>query len=600
MDQFATRQRLAREAKAQRQAEIERLRQLNEIEDQRMEEEAALHQAYLDAQQDSMERIISALSGPFETENIVENHCRHIPRDVCITSKTQVGKTGAIITACNNITDALISISSDNKKDQFEQMKSRLEGESIKVIDLNKPLKKTFFKDAIDSYNQDKKLVFMFLNNASKVKKWRSIFFELTRYIKDAKSISMYDEADTVTKTDTTIQEDLNIIKNNFAVHREWVEYNAEVAKNSNINGACRVWITATPENCNILYKIKCKDTIVIPTPYYYTPINKHVPVENMTDIAQKFKEVIDDHRQHPERNECILFCIDRKNDEQHNIAKTYARNENCICVLYNGKGIKIFDGEHEDTIHTFETISQVLDHVSLTRNGKPVVVVGFALMNRGISFVGADRVNPMAATTMFYQGGKQAYAINIAQILGRITGTARPDLDTRTVYCREAVMLDYQKYLENQDTTYTAINLHENINKTVAEVMKQVGLAKLSRAVDRKELRSVIDFYNSCAKRAAVLIGGAEGYDEDTAVRLIDLWRNLENNTPAARVFRQIRDNGFANDTDIRGYFPRNQTFNALTQENHGNKWGLIFKKSGSTIIFTDKAKEIVQSIRV
>jgi hypothetical protein len=617
MEQTSTRQRIAREATARRQAEMERRqaererfrllmeeedraaeleRQALEEETRVLEEENLRQQNFLQARQSSLERIRAILAGPFRTEQVVETYNKHIPEDICITSKCQAGKTGAIIDVCKSITDGIVMIFSDNKKDQMEQMKTRVERSDIKVIDLNKPLTKRFFNDAIESYAQNRKLVFMALNNGSKVKKWNGILFELTRTIKGAKYSVMWDEGDTANKTDS-IKEDLNQITKEYAVQREILEHMRMVVNNKFIAGVCRFWVTATPENCNILYNIKCKDTIVLEIPTDYTPVNKHVAIESLADFSSKIVEVLADHRRNP-RNEAILVCLDRKNDAQLSLAKAFARNQKCISVLYNGNGIKIFDETHEDSIHSFETISQALDHVTLMRltDPKPVVIVGYILMNRGISFVGTDRVNPMAATTMFYIGGQKTNVVNIAQIFGRIAGNARPDCDTRTVYCQEAVYLDYQKYLENQDNVYTHIKLAENQNRTVADIMKQVGLKPLTRPVDRSSLKSVIEFYSSCAQRAAVLTGTE--YDANTAARLIDLWRNPENNAAVAKVFQKILEDGYILYEDVFSMWGTDGPARALTQENHPSKWNLVFKKdANNNHSFTDEAKAIIQA---
>jgi hypothetical protein len=79
-------------------------------------------------------------------------------------------------------------------------------------------------------------------------------------------------------------------------------------------------------------------------------------------------------------------------------------------------------------------------------------------------------------------------------------------------------------------------------------------------------------------------------------------LWRNPENNTPVAIVFRQIVENGCISNETAKQIIIVNKKktpayYNQMTQLNHSSSWELIFKKDDVNHSLTDKAKEILQA---
>ena len=78
-------------------------------------------------------------------------------------------------------------------------------------------------------------------------------------------------------------------------------------------------------------------------------------------------------------------------------------------------------------------------------------------------------------------------HAVGLCQTIGRITGTARPDLQRR-LYASKSVIENYVKYNENQKQYLKEIVKNNNVVSN--EIMKTIELnKKLTRPMDRKKL---------------------------------------------------------------------------------------------------------------
>ena len=111
-------------------------------------------------------------------------------------------------------------------------------------------------------------------------------------------------------------------------------------------------------------------------------------------------------------------------------------------------------------------------------------------LMSRGISFVSSEKVpDALAATTLIYKPGVTMHAVGMDQTIGRITGTARPDLQRR-LYASKNVITNYKNYNKNQKQYMEVIKL--NIGKATTDIiMEGIELNyKLTRALDRPKLK--------------------------------------------------------------------------------------------------------------
>ncbi len=228
------------------------------------------------------------------SEAVVEN--------IVITAATQVGKTKAIIECILNSKNCVSVVSCDNNSDQQSQIIKRLKKENIEVFTI-----KNFknIKKLVKNFNENKRLVFCVLNNNSQIKKLTTLMETLATKI-DMDGYNLYhDEGDVVSKTDNVKiidTEDPN-------GHKEWLVHCNSLSLNCKFK---RIWVSATPENCNLLYDVPCKNVFVLPTPVEYKGITKHYPWNNQNQILKEVQRI-----NRLESKEVILVCKEFVNEKQ-------------------------------------------------------------------------------------------------------------------------------------------------------------------------------------------------------------------------------------------------------------------------------------------
>jgi ribosomal protein L31E len=428
-----------------------------------------------------------------------------------IYAATQVGKSKAM---CDFIRVCLkdnvpVIVSSDNKTDQLEQLYERMKSElgdtdvkMIKIADTNFASMKKAFEES------NNRVIMFCLDNSSQVEKMiNSLAILHSRYdnVKSIKKIALiHDEADTVTKDKNTN----TIIEDQAESHKKWIELVDFLNTKMSYVDFKRVFVTATPENCCMLYNIESPEVIKLespPTYRGYKDIEYNVLEDDldMRDILKhEIQRIKDD-----ETNEVILYCIDRKiADGQDLVLVDMSKTLKCVVNTYNGNGI----------ISIFRTVSKAdkfenqlkKGKISYKRDSKTftmrtlairkfytmckaigekcVVTIGKDLIARGISYVGEDEIHPLTATTIIYKPGMTMHSVGICQTIGRVTGCAMPELKRR-VYAPEDVINTYRVYNENQEKYINKI-LKESA-KTTKEIIKGMLFEKLQRGIDRSKL---------------------------------------------------------------------------------------------------------------
>ena len=124
--------------------------------------------------------------------------------------------------------------------------------------------------------------------------------------------------------------------------------------------------------------------------------------------------------------------------------------------------------------------------------------------MNRGISYCSCKRQkNALAATTMIYCPGVHRHCVGLVQVIGRLTGTVRPDL-ARTLYAPSYIIEDYQKTCENERDFIEGLqnNLIENEETNSEEFFKNFYFKEtVKRSLDRPKLNLQPLFRKSTAE---------------------------------------------------------------------------------------------------
>lgn len=543
-----------------------------------------------------------------------------------IWAPTQVGKTSAMIDfieACFKH-DVPVMVSTDNKTDQCEQLYNRiveaLGGEDVKVLRVSD---KNFQKKFLEVLKSGvKRYVVMCLNNASQIRRLHDVL-ELasaprhSRYFRDTKAFAVvHDEGDAITK-----DQDVDIANaGQCASHKAWIQVMDMFTSNEwgmDIE-LKRVFVTATPENCCMLYNISSPVVFKLPIPHDYVGykriVYEHLPNRTLVrDVIGEEVARISEAGTH----EVILYCVERKiNQGQDNVLVSLSANLNCTVHTYNGKGVTVMF-KTEARAKMFEK-SMTKRKIRFTRpatrtfNIKKipirtfyaickeagencVVTIGMDLIARGISYVGEDKDAPFTATVMVYKPGKTMHAVGIAQTVGRITGTAMPHLP-RKLYAPNDVIETYIKYNQNQEKYIDAI-FDEKTSQLTRDIISNLEFKQYRRSVDRP---------NVLKKMGKPLLEDDESEDDTVAPEtdasrmqmLVRRWWNAQtltgkilrwlygqkNSTPQNDVVEFVRSCGSAN--------PEQMAWHLTTR---GREYSFVFENVRGGVQVKDAARAYI-----
>lgn len=536
-----------------------------------------------------------------------------------IWGPTQVGKSAAtriFIETCFRYNTPVI-VSTDNKTDQQEQLFNRIESELMGAsVELLKVSDKTFennLKMCIETGN--KRFVVFCLDNASQIEK---VITNLTsnyiryNHMKDIKRIAIiHDEADTVAK-DQDIE---NIIDSQAVSHRKWLELRDIINKRMGEIELKRIFVTATPENVVMLYKVECPDVMRLEIPGTYTGYDKIKNIE-MEDDLNTNENLVNEVGRIKESGtyEAILYCIDRKITDGHEILLgNLSRQLDCIVNTYNGKGItayikKDMEIKFEKKLHKNEikfckkgvyytmrrmTIRKFYSIVkSLGENC--VVTIGKDLISRGISYVGENTDEPITATTMFYRPGKTMNAVGICQTIGRITGCAMPTLERR-LYCPKDVYDTYISYNKNQEKFIKTIEDADE-NTMTRVLIESTIFEKYKRSIDRPKLKLSMRMIESENDNES------ESIDGDRMDELIDLWWCKETIIGKILSFVYKNKNGVI-EKELNDFIKEcdSQNVSSMYKEliRIDKNYNYVFERKNNITKITKKAREYIDGIK-
>jgi hypothetical protein len=551
-----------------------------------------------------------------------------------IYAPTQVGKSAAtreFIESCFRYNVPVI-VSTDNKTDQQEQLYSRiyadLLGANVKMIKVSDKKCKKEILECIK--NKVKRFVIFCLDNPSQIEKIIDILtsaytrFEEMREIK--KIAIIHDEADTITKDNNT-----NYIECNQAEsHKKWLELKDLFTKRMENIDLKRVFVTATPENTVMLYKIEAPDVMKLEIPSIYTGYTKikHFNFEDDLDINKKIKmEVL--RIQSGDNYEAILYCMDRKLDDHNLIMEKLSKNVKCIVNTYNGNGIctymrtkqmcKKFEKELEKEKYDYEVDCMFfkIKNMPIRRfysiikrlNQKCVITIGKDLICRGISYVSEDKSNPMTATTMFYKPGTSMHACGIVQTIGRITGCAMPTL-TRKLYAPQDVYDTYTAYNKNQEMYLDKISNSPDI--LTNQVISELEFYVYKRNIDRPKLKLKMNMTKILDTSSDELSDSVESSEystsstseesedsdyneEDKMSSLIDMW--WEKRTIIGKLLKFVYENeNGVNERDLKNFIKNNGSKNPTQMYKHlitkGKEYRLIFERKNNITNLTKESR--------
>jgi len=358
--------------------------------------------------------------------------------------------------------------------------------------------------------NKKMRMVIFCLDNSSQIEKLTNTLCSTTIKLREFQNVSkmviIHDEADTVTK-----DRNIDTIQGSQPLsHKLWIQLLGYFRESMSWIDIKRVFVTATPENCCMLYNVDCTDVIKLEIPPTY--IGYKNIICNVFNDDLYVRDILHAEVSRIKREkhcEAILYCLERKiEDGQDIVFDSLRANLKCVVNTYNGNGIKcsmrtisqsnklgkLLNNEnikhHRDgKLFEFDNLSIRKFYSLCKKVGETcVVTIGKDLIAHGISYVSEDRENPLTATTMIYKPGTTMHAVGICQAIGRITGTARPEL-TRRLYAPEDVITTYKRYNENQEM-YVEQILRSNGEITTKSLIEEMRFMSLKRSIDRKKLK--------------------------------------------------------------------------------------------------------------
>jgi hypothetical protein len=531
-----------------------------------------------------------------------------------ITAPTQVGKSDAtreLIETAFRMNVPVI-VSTDNKTDQQEQLYNRMQnglcGAYVKLLKVND---KTFQKD-IDKIvkEENNRFVIFCLDNSSQIKKLKHTigYLSIKQYFNIKKIMLVHDEGDVVTKD----QDVERINEEQPESHKEWMELMNDF-KTGNID-VKRIFVTATPDNCMMLYGINNVDIISLEIPSDYTgwkDINYNIMKDDL-DTRENLIKVVNKIKL-SESYEVILYCVDRKIENgQDIILNSLSETLNCTVNTYNSNGIVVIFNKEEfnELFHhelwetgvvfkrhrnkfTMPYLSIRKFYTLCKKIGETcVVTIGKDLISRGISYVGEDKNKPFTASVMFYKPGTKMHVVGMCQTIGRITGRARPEL-RRELFASEDVIINYKNYNTNQEKYMKIINDENTDDKLSKDIINDLTFNRLTRNIDRPALNLKINMIEDTLE-------DTEGFIDGVNVKKLRNW--LNDDSLVGKIIRYLFDQeSEITDTQIKEEIEYNGTLeefksNLRSGSSQKSKYGKLWLNTNNKVIMNEKIKNYIK----
>jgi len=542
-----------------------------------------------------------------------------------ITGLTQIGKSNAVkemIEVCLRHNMPLI-VSSDNKTDQQEQLFNRIKNDLSGTDDiaLIQVSDRNFSSKVKNNIVKNKPFIIFCLNNHFQIEKIIDLLGSCATRNNDAiknihKFMILHDEGDIIQK-DADI---VNIHNQQAQSHSKWIELTQMFNQTFGHIDLKRVFVTATPENCCALYDIECAHIIQLETPItyrgwehiIYNELNNDLDIKTILDT--EISRIKTDTTN--QSGEVILYCIERNTDASENshieVLDTLSQSfPNTTIHTYNSKGMAVHTsnkkllGMLEKGIKIKTKKTKTVKHekgflcvgkqISIKKfysmckeaEEKVVITIGKDLINRGISYVSEDKEFPLAATTMIYKPGESMHVIGDVQTIGRITGTARPDL-SRRLYAHKKVINDYKHYNKNQSLFMKAIS--ENGGQVTSDLWKQYEFKhRLQKSLDRKVL-----------KLKPIFEKPPQYNDKDRMRHLINQW--LANKSIISNCLIFVRDKVRITESQMKDFIKNcgsenvEKYYGELIRKDHGHN--LVFTRTNDVTMLTNNALKYLEHV--
>ncbi len=480
-----------------------------------------------------------------------------------IYSPTQVGKTDAMIRVVKDSISRGISviISSDNKKDQMDQLVKRLTCatnddafEKTLIVMVGSSLN---FVNFFEEYTENEYTTFIIccLDNASQIIKVYEKIILVSEESDVEKLLVIHDEGDIINKS-----RNIELVESGVAKsHKEWINFFTRLTNKS--VSMKRIFVSATPENVIVLHKPGQIWSLEIPDNYIGSKDIDYHTITNF-DNDKIVKILKNEYKLRKSELGIILYVVERNKNENEDetanqksvfnyLKNVYNKHMMDALTIYNSDGItvsfrlqkfrklfieylvnnKIKYDQDEDVIIIKKSKMCISDFYKIIQDigCRMVLTIGKDLISRGISFVSSKKTNPLTATTMIYKPGQTLHQVGLCQAIGRLTGTAQPTLKRR-LYSTENVAHEYLNFIKNQKTIIDTIK--ENGNVVDSDTIEEIVLEKSKRSIDRKKLNINKDFKyleESSSGSETEFEGASEGRIDGVKLTSLRKWVNDE-----------------------------------------------------------------------
>ena len=496
----------------------------------------------------------------FQVNNVTEQMKRFLQVEIehaLITAPTQVGKTNAIIQMVKECIaqGKGVILSSDNKTDQQEQIYQRLLGGLALVRCKLMKVDKKFTKNFNEALKDGLAPIIFCLDNKAQIRKvGENVMYQ---YDPDETTIEsfvvIHDEGDVVNKSENTYEN----LSDAALSHKEWVKVFKGFQRHQyNIK---RVFVTATPLNCLVNYPIHSQFIMRLTIPNHYVSYkelqHQSLPL-HPDDMINTIQHHINYNTAHNDFT-AILYITDRKiNNHNESLNQFKNLKGKFIVHTYNSNGI-VFKNPFPQFLKKIKQHTQILfNNRGIVKIDMPIkdfyfiikesgihtaITIGMDMISRGISFVSKQPDDgsfdiPMAANVMIYNPSKKLHNVAINQTIGRLTGTARPDLP-RYLYCTNNV---YENYMAcNQNQEYILNELASKQVLSCNHIRNLMLPQEQTRKMDRTKVK--IDRKLQYAKDDLDI---SSSYNKEQFKNLIDKWLVETNNDTIAKIFRFVKEN--------------------------------------------------------
>jgi hypothetical protein len=311
-----------------------------------------------------------------------------------------------------------------------------------------------------------------------------------------------------------------------------------------------------------------------------------------------------------------ILMCINSFKNGHREYLDSYKNVKDCLVHTYNGDGVttmvpsELFknnliefaeknditwesDGEYITLKIDIPDFYQICDN-----SGHGIKLsIGKYMMARCITYTSKDRVAKASiAVAMIYKASSSISCTGMCQNIGRLFGTARPDM-SRRLYCTPEVERNFKGYMHAQEEYFSQISRlrldGSNENLLAKDVIKNTKyFNKVTRNIERPAFKQI----NSEMKQ---LLKGEVVHDENKIKEIVDRW--WTSNTIIGKILRYIYSKGIkgVSEADLKSHIKDSGSINVEQMVYHlttnGKENVLIFEKRNNMFCITQSARNYI-----